>query len=266
MGAAQAKEPGALPPPPEDYYKKILQAFDATYNEHNPEILRTILKNTFPSFTSDKVVDHVVKQHSELLHALGRSSGTISDNKLEEAFTQLGVSSTQMKDYESAFPQIKDKVIQLKNLIQGLHTKYQYFEYKYIEMNLFVMILVDNILRMFDSHSQIVETEIVALQQTFLTEVNKFTDALSSIKDTNNSKDAKDYATLVNELKTKTAAHMGTFEQNLKRSEKYKDDLTAMITSLVEKDPAFAQQISEAVNKTKPVRGGRSKRTEAATK
>jgi hypothetical protein len=59
---------------------------------------------------------------------------------------------------------------------------------------------------------------------------------------------------------------METFKENLERSEKYKGDLTAMITSLLEKDPEFAQKISEAVNKAKPsssspvlARGGRKK-------
>jgi hypothetical protein len=255
MGANQSASNGAKSapaPPPKEYYDKILQAFEATYKNHDPTTLKRILTETFPAFTSGKVVDHIVTQHSELLKALNASStgtGVITDAMLEEAFRKLGVAK-QTKEFESAFPELKEKVMQVRGLVQNLHTKYQYFEYKYIEMNIFVMILVDNILKMFDSHSKLVEAEILTLKQTFVTEINNFTNSvMQEVKDRNGEKDEKYYETLVNELKSKIETHTQDFEQNLSRSDSYRGDLTVMIASLLEKDPAFMQRVSEIVSK-----------------
>jgi hypothetical protein len=253
QGTSRGTTQGTPVPPPIEYYDKILQAFEATYKNHDPSTLKRILTETFPNFTSGKVVDHIVEQHSELLKALNISStgtGVITDGMLEEAFRKVGISK-QAKEFESAFPALKEKVLQVRGLVQNLHTKYQYFEYKYIEMNLFVMIIVDNILKMFESHSRLVETEIVTLQQAFVTEVKNFADTVMQVNGINTAKADQDYRMLFNELKTKMESHTEAFKQNLTRSDKYRDDLTVMIASLLEKDPVFMEKVSGIVAKAK---------------
>lgn len=264
MGANQSNSgsaPGSAPPPKE-YYDKIIQAFEATYKNHDPSTLKRILTETFPTSTSNKVVDHIVAQHTELLKALDSNStgvGVISDTMLEEAFRKLGVTK-QSKEFESAFPELKEKVTQVRGLVQNLHTKYQFFEYKYIEMNLFVMILVDNILKMFESHGKLVEAEIVTLQKTFITEIDNFTDAMMQVN-SGNRNDQNDYTALVSELKSRIESRSEEFKQTLTRSDKYRGDLTVMISSLLEKDPAFMEKVSEIVNKAKT----KNKQTNSST-
>lgn len=213
------------------------------------------------------VIDKVGTVHKALLDTLDSSlSDADKKQKLEtnsavSNYIQMFVNKdldSKMKDYlNNPFikndPIVQKNMVDVTNSIKTIRGKYKYFEYKYLQMNVFLILFtnhVHNTVKKFIDetaafyearekyHLVLIHNVIKTFQEQLGDETKKLTDL--------------DTGVFTNTIKELTQSMMSSITQQKQLSEKMKQDsLQEILKFLMEREAVFAQQIIKGVDEYK---------------
>ena len=256
MGAGGSKRRGASNAKDmKDEYAKhidnITDAFEA-YKTNDMTALAGLLEK-FPM--SDAVKDSILKQHEAILrHFSGRSGPgkEISNAQLQayqqkisaEVFSGIKLSEETEKALNNN-KEFKGKLDKVQDILTNLYSKYKFFEFKYIEMNLFMMKVVDEVDMLFEKSNALTMAQIAALREQHEREFNAFLERLEQLGQGTNEEFMKELSSLSSETMSKIKITQDEIAKRLDTLDTQRKEFLGIIQDLIKKDTTILDAIKE---------------------
>lgn len=235
------------------------------FNKNDTESIVKNIKSLegFKGKLPDSLLDRASKMHRSILDSIDgtltedEKKQEVSSNSAVQGFIQRFVDKdldAKMADY-LANPFIQgDPVVQksmkdVTNSIKSIRGKYKFFEYKYVQMNLFLIVFTKNIhntvKKFIDEtsafyearekyHLVLIHNVVKIFQEQLGDETKKLTDL-----------DTSQFTNAINELASNV---MDSIKQQKQVSEKMKaDSLAEMLKYLMQRETEFAEEIISGV-------------------
>lgn len=255
MGGVESKETQGTESLYKTHLTNITKAFKA-YSANDVSALVTMLDN----FNLDESVKAaIIKQHTDILTRLGNDPSRFtnaafqdqSQRFVQEIYDKQRGSTTLSKTTQLMLeknPVIKSGVNKIQSVMTTLYTRFKFFEFKYIEMNLFMMKFVDEVQKLFDASTKLSLAHIEALKEENKQQFNAFVEGLSKL-DTDGD---RAYVETIQKLSATTRAKFeeahNNFATKINNVTEQRAALLDVIKQLIDKDVQLATELRNASN------------------
>lgn len=197
--------------------KEKINVIDGLINNFNNNDVKSMIQNMssqelYKDVLTPELVGKVSDLHNRVLAQMEDESNMKSNAALRNVMSQIVDQQTQQKIDEfmqdptiGKNPLIKNDIESLANSIKVIGTRYRYFEYKYIQLNLFVIGFVKHV---YDTMGSFIESnmEYFEAREQYRTQLTvDFIKALKGVLETNdliiNDKELTDLNKLMNAMK-----------------------------------------------------------------
>lgn len=173
-------------------------------------------------------IGEMKKPTSEIFQNLSKHFGKELEDKKNELINQKGIVES---------PELKTNITTIMNSVQGLKVKYKFFEYKYIEMNIFLILFIEHV---YKSLERFITNVVAFNQQRDLVRENLIKDTFSLMMNILTSADLQinpddfDYITkLMEQLRTHMQTKNNEMEEKMRGMvEVTTDNLAGFINAL----------------------------------
>jgi hypothetical protein len=234
----------------------IIKAFQA-YEKNDMRGLVDMMQ----SFDMDKkLMDLIVKQHNEVLSGLSNPKEvsnaafrSYQDKFIKDIYakqTGPGALSQSTQQILNNNPSLKNGIGRIQSVMANLYTRFKFFEFKYVEMNLFMMKFVDEVQHLFEKSTQLSVAHVAALQRENEVQFQAFVDSMLQL-DTENDKEMYANIEKMSETTKKkfTEVH-DNFSLRINDVTQQRAALLDVIKQLIEKDVQLAGDIKAVVTTT----------------
>lgn len=257
MGSASSKQG-------ESSYKDHSQAIETALNNYKSYNFNGLLSMMKTLKIDKSLAEQIGKQHQLLVSSLT----TEQLNEMNDSHFQMFINGlTEKAIYKNAGEFLdKNKVLReidqnnngvvtrVYNTLSDLFRKYKFFEYKYVQTNLFMLILIQEVQSLMDKYLMHCKAYVRDMEVKYQQDIGQALKILDDLKDSNNipieqiNKFNNQIMTSVKESKQM----METTIQNLDESNK----LIPTLNSLLEKDTVLYNQVKTKINSTAPMQQG----------
>ena len=166
-------------------FKDITDAINSAYNTNDLTALVNMLDD---NHATEEVKSFVKQRHAAMLNFLGKADnikdadflhnlGSKVDEKINEILPDDRFSKSTSQSTSNI---IKESVAKVQNILKSLYTKYRFFEFKYIEINIFMVILINRIVNLIEEQNSLI-TGYAAMQRAQETELKLFLQKLGNL-------------------------------------------------------------------------------------
>ena len=258
MGGAGSKRRGSDPKELKDEYAKhidnITDAFEA-YKSNDMTGLAALL-DKFPM--SDAVRTSILNQHETILkHFSGSTNGKeLSNTQLQayqqkvskEVFSGIKLSDETEKALQNN-KEFKGKLDKVQDILTNLYSKYKFFEFKYIEMNLFMIKVVDEVDMLFEKSNALTMAQIAALREQHEREFNAFIERLEQLGKNTDENYIKELSSLSAETLSRIKITQDEIAKRMDVIDTQRKEFLGVIQDLIKKDTSILDAINNSEKK-----------------
>jgi hypothetical protein len=250
-----------------EHLNNISTAYSSVFGRTNTVMLNEILQKTN---MPENIQQFVTERHVALLKILNKyvsSHDGYIDESRNDVLHAIDLEVSEMLQSSKApdilttlEPEVRNKIQSVQDTMKVLYRKYRFFEFKYVQLNMFVMVLIANILNIFESSVKVNKNRLAAMDQKIKKDFAEFARGLSLL-DNDSDVNIKTIINMSDNLKTRLLDGQAKLSEQVTNVKDQQQAFLDIIDKLLNEDDSFLEAVSQKVNALKQKKSQTSNKT-----